>query len=244
MAPDHDPGRGSGTGRAALFDVDGTLADTNHLHVVAWWEALRQGGHQAPAHAIHRAIGLPGDQLLDHLLGEDRDHAGDERLSHAHDTLYGTFFERLTAHDRAADLLRALADDDWKVVLVTSAKDRELAALRRAIDADDAIAATATSDDVDAGKPAPDPVEHALSLVGVAPDRAVFVGDSVWDMRAASRAGVARVALLCGGIPRADLTEAGATAVYDDPAGLLAALGTSPFADVPDPDPAPPPGAG
>ncbi|MET9375848.1 HAD family hydrolase [Streptomyces sp. NPDC003035] len=219
--------------RAALFDVDGTLADTNHLHVVAWWEALRQAGHEVPMHAVHRAIGLPGEQLLEHLLGDRRDRAEDDRLSGAHDTMYGTYFERLPAFARAGDLLRALAEDGWKVVLVTSAKDRELAALRRAVDADDAITDTATSDDVDEGKPAPDPILHALSLARVPADRAVFVGDSVWDMKAAGAAGVVATGLLCGGIPRADLTDAGAAAVYDDPSDLLAHLSTSPFAKIP-----------
>ncbi|MFD7324143.1 HAD family hydrolase [Streptomyces sp. NPDC059875] len=215
--------------RAALFDVDGTLADTNHLHVTAWWEALRQAGHHVSTHAIHRAVGLPGEDLLDHLLGEDRDHGGDERLSAAHDTLYATYFDRLAALPGAAALLRELAGAGWKVVLVTSAKDRELTSLRRAIDADDAITDTATSDDVDTGKPAAEPVRHALGLVHVPADRAVFVGDTVWDMKAATRADVTCVGLLCGGIPRADLEEAGAAAVYSDPADLLARLGHSPF---------------
>jgi HAD superfamily hydrolase (TIGR01509 family) len=215
--------------RAALFDVDGTLADTNHLHVTAWWEALRQAGHHVPTHAIHRAVGLPGEDLLDHLLGEDRDHDGDDTLSAAHDTLYATWFDRLAALPGAASLLRELAGAGWTVVLVTSAKDRELSALRRAIDADDAITDTATSDDVDAGKPAPEPVRHALDLVDVPADRAVFVGDTVWDMEAARRAGVTCVGLLCGGIPRADLEEAGAAAVHDDPADLLAHLDDGPF---------------
>ncbi|MET9887571.1 HAD family hydrolase [Streptomyces sp. NPDC006430] len=219
--------------RAALFDVDGTLTDTNHLHVTAWWEALRQAGHHVPMHAVHRAIGLPGEDLLDHLLGEDRDHSDDHRLSVAHDTLYATYFDRLPAFDSAAELLRALSQAGWKVLLVTSAKDRELKALREAIGADDAITDTATSDDVEQGKPAPDPVQHALDLAKVPPGRAVFVGDSVWDMKAAERAGVAVVGLLCGGIPREDLEEAGAVAVYRDPADLLAGLGTSPFARVP-----------
>ncbi|MGW6413335.1 HAD family hydrolase [Streptomyces vinaceus] len=219
--------------RAALFDVDGTLADTNHLHVVSWWEALHQSGHRVPMHAIHRAIGLPGEDLLDHLLGQDRDHGDDDRMSAAHDTLYATHFDRLPAFDHAAELLRALSESGWKVLLVTSAKDRELKALREAIGADDAIADTATSDDVKQGKPAPDPVRHALELAEVPPARAVFVGDSVWDMKAAHRAGVAAVGLLCGGIPRADLEEAGAVAVYRDPDHLLTDLGDSPFARVP-----------
>ncbi|MFD9338471.1 HAD family hydrolase [Streptomyces sp. NPDC060028] len=219
--------------RAALFDVDGTLTDTNHLHVTSWWEALRQGGHQVPMHAIHRAVGLPGEDLLDHLLDENRDRTGDDRMSAAHDTLYATYFDRLPALHAAADLLRTLAGAGWKVLLVTSAKDNELGALRRAIDADDAITDTATSDDVERGKPAPDPLLHALELVQVPPGRAVFVGDTVWDMKAAVRAGVAGVALLCGGIPRGDLEDAGAAAVYRDPADLLARLGDSPFSRVP-----------
>ncbi|MFF0274183.1 HAD family hydrolase [Streptomyces sp. NPDC004330] len=218
--------------RAALFDVDGTLVDSNALHVVAWWEGLRQGGHRIPTHAVHRAIGLPGEKLLDHLLGPDRDRSEDGRLSAAHDTVYGTWFERLRAFEGAADLLRTLAGGGWQVVLVTSAKDRELKALRAALDADDAIAATATSDDVAEGKPAPDPIEHALSLVGASAEQAVFVGDSVWDMKAARHAGVVPVGLLCGGLPRADLRQAGAVAVYDDPADLLHHLGTAPFATV------------
>ncbi|MER5758784.1 HAD family hydrolase [Streptomyces sp. NPDC002082] len=219
--------------RAALFDVDGTLADTNHLHVVCWWEALHQHGHRIPMHAIHRAVGLPGEDLLDHLLPDDRDRGDDELMSSAHDTLYATYFDRLPALASAADLLRTLSAAGWKVVLVTSAKDRELAALRRAIDADDAITDTATSDDVEEGKPAPDPVHHALELAGAEPERAVFVGDTVWDMKAAVRAGVAGVGLLCGGIPRGDLEEAGAAAAYKDPADLLAGLADSPFASVP-----------
>ncbi|MFF8266796.1 HAD family hydrolase [Streptomyces sp. NPDC016562] len=222
--------------RAALFDVDGTLTDTNHLHVVSWWEALRQAGHEVPMHAVHRAIGLPGEDLLDHVLGEDRDRTGDERLSTGHDTLYATYFERIPALPAAADLLRTLARAEWKVLLVTSAKDRELSALRRALDAEDALTHTASSEDVEQGKPAPDPVLHALELAQVPPERAVFVGDSVWDMKAAARAGVTGVGLLCGGIPRADLEEAGTAAVYADPADLLARLGDSPFSRLTAPD--------
>ncbi|WAU83608.1 HAD family hydrolase [Streptomyces sp. Qhu-G9] len=216
--------------RAAVFDVDGTLVDTNHLHVTAWWEAFRQAGHDVPMHAVHRAVGLGSDDLVAHLLGEGRDTGEDDSISAAHTTLYGTYFERLPALPGAADLLRRLDRDGWAVVLATSAGGAELDALRRAIGADDVIRATASADDVDHGKPAPDPVEHALELVGASAERSVFVGDTVWDMRAGTRAGVLCVGLLCGGIPRADLEEAGASAVYRDPAHLLASLSGSPLA--------------
>ncbi|MFD7994686.1 HAD family hydrolase [Streptomyces mexicanus] len=216
--------------RAAVFDVDGTLVDTNHLHVTTWWEAFRQAGHRVPMHAVHRSVGLGSTDLIAHLLGEDRDTEQDARLSAAHTALYAQYFDRLPAFADAGRLLRRLHEDGWTVVLATSASGPELSALRRAIDADDAIAATASSDDVQEGKPAPEPVQHALDLAGVPKERAVFVGDTVWDMRAGRRAGVRCVGLLCGGIPRADLQEAGAEAVYDDPAHLLASLEDSPLA--------------
>ncbi|WP_406406366.1 HAD family hydrolase [Streptomyces halstedii] len=216
--------------QAALFDVDGTLTDTNYLHVTCWWEAFRQAGHRVAMCDIHRAVGLSGGDLVAHLLGEDRDREQDGLIGAAHKTLYATHFDRLSAFDGAGDLLRALAARGRRIVLATSASGRELAALRAAVGADDVIAGTASSDDVSAGKPAPEPVEHALEIAGCPASQAVFVGDSVWDMRAAVRAGVPAVALLSGGVSRGDLEEAGATAVYRDVSDLLSRLDSSPFA--------------
>ncbi|MET9514448.1 HAD family hydrolase [Streptomyces sp. NPDC002994] len=216
--------------RAAVFDVDGTLVDTNHLHVTSWWEAFRQAGHDVVMHDIHRAVGLSGHDLIAHLLGDGRDTSQDDTINAAHKTLYATYSDRLPALPQAGRLLRTLAGQGWSVVLATSASGGELDALRRAIDADDAITATASSEDVGEGKPAPEPVQRALELAGVSADRAVFVGDTVWDMEAATRAGVLSVALRCGGIPQRDLEDAGAAAVYQDPADLLEHLDDSPVA--------------
>ncbi|SDK24236.1 haloacid dehalogenase superfamily, subfamily IA, variant 3 with third motif having DD or ED/haloacid dehalogenase superfamily, subfamily IA, variant 1 with third motif having Dx(3-4)D or Dx(3-4)E [Streptomyces indicus] len=218
--------------RAALFDVDGTLVDTNYLHTTAWAEALRQSGRHVPMTDVHRAIGLASDDLIEHLIGKAPDKDTKEQLSAAHKALYAPHFERLHAFDGAARLLRTLAGQGWTVILVTSASGGELQALRRAIDADEVIEDTASAEDVAEGKPAPDPVHKALESAGIPAERAVFVGDSVWDMRAARRAGLACVGVLSGGIARADLEEAGAAAVYRDTAELLDRLEQSPFADV------------
>ncbi|MFF2502813.1 HAD family hydrolase [Streptomyces sp. NPDC058067] len=218
--------------RAALFDVDGTLVDTNHLHVVTWWEAFRQAGHDVPMHAVHRAIGLGSDDILTHLLGENRDKEQDAQIRAAHTALYGTYNDRLPQLQGAQDLLRNLAGRGWRIVLATSAGGPELKSLRRAIGADDVIWGVASADDVAEGKPAPDPVHRALELAETDADQAVFVGDTVWDMRAATAAGVRAIAVLCGGIPRTDLEEAGASAVYDSPADLLGQLDTSVLAQV------------
>lgn len=207
-----------------LFDVDGTLVDTTYLHAVCWWEALRQAGYDVPMARIHRAIGMGSDRLLDHLLGRDRDRSADDALSTAHLTLYAVYWERLRPLPGAADLLRACAERGWQVVLASSASDRELGVLRRALDADDVIAVATTKDDAGASKPAPDILQVALDKAGLDPQRSVFVGDAVWDVEAAARAGVPCVAVTCGGTGAAELTDAGAVAVYDDPAAILADL--------------------
>jgi Catalase/haloacid dehalogenase-like hydrolase len=93
--------------RAALFDVDGTLVDTNYLHAVTWWEAFAQARYQLPMADIHRAIGMGSDQMLDKLLPPDRDKDADADVRAAHSTLYATYWSRLRPLPGAADLLRA-----------------------------------------------------------------------------------------------------------------------------------------
>ncbi|MFF3006748.1 HAD family hydrolase [Kitasatospora sp. NPDC057940] len=206
---------------AALFDVDGTLLDTNYWHTIAWAEAFAQFGH-APAMArIHGAIGMGGDQLLDHLLGEDRDRAEDDALSAAQQALYARFWPRLRAFEGAAGLLRALAARGWTVVLASSASKRDLDVMRRALDADDAITAVTGADDVQTSKPAPDLVRAALDKAAARPDEAVFIGDTLWDVQAAARAGVPCIGVLSGGWAERDLRAAGALEVHQDVGKLL-----------------------
>ncbi|WP_033824992.1 HAD family hydrolase [Kitasatospora sp. MBT63] len=211
----------------ALFDVDGTLLDTNYLHTLSWAEALAQYGH-APAMArIHASIGMGGDKLLGHLLGEDRDRARDEEISSAQQALYARFWPGLRPFDGAADLLRAVAARGWTVVLASSASGRDLAVMRRALGADDVIAAATGADDVEASKPAPDLVRAALAKVDARPQEAVFVGDTAWDVRSAAASGVPCIAVLSGGWSERDLRAAGAVEVHEDAAALLAGLAGS-----------------
>jgi HAD superfamily hydrolase (TIGR01509 family) len=213
-----------------LLDVDGTLVDTTYLHAVAWWEALRQRGVDVPMATIHRGIGMGSDKLLDHLLGPDRDRDADDALTTAHDVLYGAWWERLRPLPGAADLLRAIADRGLAVVLASSAKEPELEQLRRVIGADDVITAATSCSDAEQSKPAPDILQAALDQSDVDPHAAVFVGDSVWDVQAAGRLYIPCIGLTCGGTSADELTEAGAVAVYDDPAALLGALDDSAIA--------------
>jgi HAD superfamily hydrolase (TIGR01509 family) len=213
-----------------LFDVDGTLVDSTYLHTVAWWEVLRQYDRDVPMAQIHRGIGMGSDNLLDHLLGEDRDRDADDAMSTAHDVLYGAWWERLRPLPGAPDLLREVAKRGLAVVLASSAKEPELAQLRRVVDADDVVTAATSSSDAEQSKPAPDILQAALDQSDVDPKRAVFVGDAVWDVRAAAKLDIPCIGLTCGGTSAAELTEAGAVATYEDPAALLAALDDSPIA--------------
>jgi HAD superfamily hydrolase (TIGR01509 family) len=217
----------SGSLRAALFDVDGTLVDTNYLHTVTWWQAFAQVGHHVAMADIHRAIGMGSDQLLDRLLPDDRDKDADSRLTASHDALYATYWTRLRPLPGAVELLRACKKRGLTVVLASSAGEAESGVLRGVIDAEDAIDAATFSGDVEHTKPAPDLVEVALEKAAVPAERAVFVGDTVWDAQASRKAGVPCIGLLSGGIGREELADAGTAQIYAGPGELLARLSDS-----------------
>src|SRR5438034_10897086 len=169
-----------------LFDVDGTLVDTTYLHAVTWWEALRQADRTVPMATIHHAVGMGSDRIVDALLGEDRDRDADERTVAAHAALYSVYWERLRPLPGATELLRHCASRSLRVVLASSASEPELAALRRALSADDVIDVATSASDAGQSKRAPDILGVALDRAGLTPDEVVLVGDAVWDVRAAA----------------------------------------------------------
>ena len=180
--------------------------------------------------SIHRAIGMGADQLLDHLLPDNRNRDEDGDLQAAHDALFSVYWSRLVPVPGAAELVRACKHGGLTTVFATSAGAAELSAMRVALDADDAVDDVTSADDVDRSKPAPDLVEVALDKSGVPAGQAVFVGDTVWDVRACQRAGVRCLAVLTGGVSRDELLDAGADAVFDSPADLLEHLDKTPLA--------------
>ncbi|MCQ1996811.1 HAD family hydrolase [Arthrobacter sp. zg-Y1171] len=213
--------------RGVLFDVDGTLVDSNYLHAVAWWQAFRRMEHDVPMSAIHRAIGMGGDKLVEHLLGEDRNKDEDEQLDATHGAIFSTWWPSLRSFDGASELLKACSKKDLTVVLASSASGAELEYLRTVIDADSAITDATSSADAEASKPSPDILEAALEAGGLEAANTVFVGDSVWDVKAAGKLSIPTIGLTCGGTSEAELREAGAREVYENPRALLAALDTS-----------------
>ena len=212
-------------GRAVLFDIDGTLVDTNYLHALAWRRVfLDRDEPEVTTASIHRLIGMGSEQLVETLCGRPRPELKDERARH-----FDALKPEIRAFPRAAELLRAVHERGLRVVLATSAEKSDLEALLSAIDADDAIDAVTSAGEVDEAKPAPDVFSVALEQAGTAPEATVVVGDTVWDIEAATRAGLRCVAVTTGGISRAELEAAGALAVYDDVGALLDGLDDSPL---------------
>ena len=205
---------------AVLFDVDGTLVDSNYLHVHAWQRAFDAEGLPVEGWRIHRPIGMDGTTLV-RTLSDDADQAVQDRLKECHSEFYEQSAHLLAPLPGARELLRQVADRGLKVVLATSAPEDELAMLRKVLDCDDVIAAVTSSQDVATAKPRPDIVHVALDRAEVTAHDAVFVGDSVWDCEAAGRAKVPSIGLLSGGVSRPELLEAGASEVFQNPRELL-----------------------
>ncbi len=209
------------TGRApaVLFDIDGTLVDSNYLHVHAWYRAFGEAGVDVPAWRIHRSIGMDGSTLLA-TLGEGADDDARARAKELHSRYYKESAALLRLLPGARELLARVKSLGLQVVLATSAPDDELEILRRILDIEDVVSAVTSSADVDTAKPRPDIVEVALARADVPASQAVFVGDTVWDVIAAGRAQVPTIALECGGVSAGELDNAGASGVFTDPREL------------------------
>lgn len=216
-----------GIRRGVLFDVDGTLIDSSYIHTMSWWGAFRQYGHDVPMAAIHQLVGMGGARLVDNLLPSGRDRDEDEDIMASHGALYASHWPALRALDGARDLLDRCHAGGLAVALASSARERDLQVMRSVLAADDSIDAATSANDAKESKPAPDILVAALESVGVEAGNAVYVGDAVWDMKAAAALGIPAIGVTCGGINASQLRDAGAVEVYDGPRDLLANLESS-----------------
>jgi HAD superfamily hydrolase (TIGR01549 family) len=211
--------------RIAVLDVDGTLVDTNYQHALAWYRAFRSLGETFPIWRIHRLIGMGGDQLVAALGGDDVE----ERIGDAARERWVQEADPLMAETAllpgARELVIALHERGHRVVLASSGKPHHVERARQMLDVDDVVAGWTTSEDVEETKPAPDLLQVALEKIGEPADAPAFVvGDSVYDVEAAKNAGMPAVVVRSGGFGDDELRDAGAVAIYDTPADLIAGL--------------------
>ena len=211
--------------KTIIFDVDGTLVDSNDAHARAWMRALAESGRNVPFERIRALIGMGGDKLLPEVAGIDAESSEGKAIADRRGVIF--MREELPALEPtpgARRLVSALAGM-FTLAIASSAKKEELAALLGVAGVKDVFDHTLSADDAERSKPDPDIVQAALKGSGTAPAEAVMIGDTPYDIEAAARAGVAAIAFRTGGWPDGALR--GAAAIYDSPQQLFDELKTS-----------------
>ncbi len=205
--------------RVVVLDVDGTLMDTNYLHTEAWARAFEEVERRPPRAEIHKQIGKGSERLIREFV-EDADVA--EKVDELHGEIYMEIQKHGYPLPGAKELIASLAERGYEVWFVTSADPEELEQYLDQLETEGKLAGVVKSSDVEQSKPAADVFELALNKIGASPEETVAVGDAVWDVESAARAGIRTVAVLSGGaFCREELEEAGAVAVYNNCAELL-----------------------
>ena len=211
-----------------IFDLDGTLVNTNAVHVEAWRRVLEGHGYKIPPDRIFQEVGKGGDNLVPDLLGRQADRKDGESLRNAHPEAFAKLAREkgLKVFPGAGELVAELKRRGLKLVLATSSGQKHLETIGEAsgVDFPKLIGEVVTADDADASKPAPDLVVAAVKRLGLSPAQCAMVGDTPYDAESAKGAGVVCVGLTSGGYPDADkaLRRSGARVIYRDPADLLA----------------------
>ena len=216
------PKGGSGDFDAAIFDMDGTLVDSNFHHVIAWHRAFRAYDVTVPLWLVSRHMGMGGDKLVPTLAGEAVEQAHGEQLRDAWKENFGELIGEVSVLPGAPELLREVAGRGVMVVLASSGEPQHVEHFIDLLSARDVAAGWTTSGDVENTKPEPDLLEVALKKSG--DGAAITFGDSTWDCQAAARLDLPTVALRTGGFGVDELREAGARDVFDSLDDLRGAL--------------------
>jgi HAD superfamily hydrolase (TIGR01509 family) len=218
--------------RAVIFDVDGTLVDTNDLHTASWVEAFRRFGHEVPYDTVRRQMGKGGDQLMPAVLPRDVfERQGREIGEYRSDLFMREYLPRARAFPEVPALLRRVREAGQRVVLASSSSAEEVERYKEIAGIAGLADAETTKDDAEHSKPAPDIFRAALERIAPIPaEEAVAVGDSPFDAEGAAKVGLRAVGVLCGGFPEDAMWAAGFVALYRDPADLLANYDRSPLA--------------
>jgi HAD superfamily hydrolase (TIGR01549 family) len=195
-----------------VFDLDGTLVDSNYQHAIAWHRAFRQHGYRAAIWEIHRHVGMGGDQFVEALLGEEAENADGDELRDSHSEEFSKLIGEVEAIEGASELIAELDDAGATVIIGSSAEQDECDHYVEMLGAAERIAGATTSADAEHSKPDPELIQTALEKYGSG-GPALMIGDATWDVKAAQAAGVPTLGLLTGGFSESELREVGAAEV-------------------------------
>ena len=209
--------------RAVIFDVDGTLVDSNRLHVEAWQEAFRGCGKEVTFAELHKQMGKGGDQLMPVFCSrEELDRFGEDLERRRTELFASDYLPRVRPFPRVRELFERVKADGLSIALASSAKEEELERHKKSLRIEDLLETSTSADDAERSKPHPDIFQAALEGIGgVAPEEAIVVGDTPYDAIAAAKARMRTIGLLSGGFTEEALRSAGAVGIYKDVADLL-----------------------
>lgn len=215
--------------QGVILDVDGTLVLSNDAHAQAWVDAFAAYGYEVPFEQVRPLIGMGGDQVIPKVMpGLTKDEGDGKAISERRkELIINKYGPKLQPTNGARQLVQHLKDAGLQLIVASSATTQELEVLLKVAQVDDLLKEITTSSDAEASKPAPDIVEAALSKLKMQPDQVLMIGDTPYDIKSADAAGVGVIAVRCGDFDDAQL--AGAKAIYDDPADLLAHYADSPL---------------
>jgi HAD superfamily hydrolase (TIGR01549 family) len=212
----------------AIFDVDGTLVDTNYQHTLAWFRALRRYDITRPMWRIHRGIGMGGDQFVSAVAGRDIEDTHGDELRQAWAEEFDVLIGEVQAFEGAHELLAEVKQRGFRLVLASSGRTEHVEAFLDLIDGTSLADAWTTADDVERTKPEPDLVSAALAKVDGA--SGIMVGDSVYDAQAAAKLNIPTLGVRTGGFSVSELLEAGVLQVFDSLVAFRYALDGTPLA--------------
>ncbi|CAN5506829.1 HAD family hydrolase [soil metagenome] len=208
--------------KAVIFDLDGTLVDSNDLHVDAWREAFQHYGKDFSPDELRRHIGKGGDNYLPEFLshGELQQFGKDLEKFRA-DLFRRKYLKRVRPFPQVRELCERLREQGKRIALASSGNETEVEHYVGLADIGELIEARTSKSDVERSKPMPDVFASALILLHLPPQEAVVVGDTPYDVQAAKKLDLPTIAVLCGGFPEDELRATGAVAIFRDPADLL-----------------------
>ncbi len=208
---------------AFIFDVDGTLIDSNDFHAKAWQEALAEKGFKIAFDKIRPQIGKGADTLLPEFLSASEIEKYGDDLGDLRGAIFKKeYLNRVKPFPKVRELFQKIKADGIKIALASSANEDEVEAYQKIADIEDLVEKSTSADDAEKSKPEPDIFQAALKLLGnPPPENVLVVGDTPYDAEAAAKANLKIIGVLCGGFARADLEQAGCVEIYKSPADLL-----------------------